>query len=251
MMELKIFNNPEFGEIRTYIEPDGTVLFCGNDVAKALGYASPKDAIAAHAKGAVKRRTLTKGGKQELNFIPEGDVYRLAASSKLPGADKFERWIFDEVLPSIRKHGAYLTPQTIDEILNDPDTIIKLATTLKEERAKSKQLESANSALTVNNTIMKPKAEYFDELVERNLLTNFRETAKQLEVKEKAFIRFLIDKKYVYRDKRGKLMPYAIHTNNGLFEMKECYNEKTQWSGTQTLVTPKGRETFRLLCIGG
>lgn len=254
MMELKIFNNPdhpEFGEIRTYIEPDGTVLFCGSDIAKALGYANAPDALTRHCKGIVKRDTLTKGGKQELNFIPEGDVYRLAASSKLPGADKFERWIFDEVLPSIRKHGAYLTPQTIDEILNDPDTIIKLATSLKEERAKSKKLETVNSALTVNNTIMKPKAEYFDELVERNLLTNFRETAKQLEVKEKAFIRFLINKKYVYRDKRGKLMPYAVHTNNGLFEMKECYNEKTQWSGTQTLVTPKGRETFRLLCIGG
>lgn len=254
MMELKIFNNPdhpEFGEIRTYVDPDGTVLFCGSDVTKALGYINGRKALADHCKGVTKRDTLTKGGKQELNFIPEGDVYRLAASSKLPGADKFERWIFDEVLPSIRKHGAYLTPQTIDEILNDPDTIIKLATTLKEERAKSKKLETINSALTVNNTIMKPKAEYFDELVERNLLTNFRETAKQLEVKEKAFIRFLIDKKYVYRDKRGKLMPYAVHTNNGLFEMKECYNEKTQWSGTQTLVTPKGRETFRLLCIGG
>ena len=88
----------------------------------------------------------------------------------------------------------------------------------------------------------------FDELVDRNLLTNFRETAKQLGIKEKEFIRFLMEKKYLYRDKRGKLMPYA-EKNNGLFEIKECFNEKTQWSGTQTLITPKGRETFRLLYV--
>lgn len=104
------------------------------------------------------------------------------------------------------------------------------------------------SALTVENQIMAPKAEYFDDLVDRNLLTSFRETAKQLEIKEKAFIAFLLEKKFIYRDKKGKLMPYA-EKNNGLFEVKECFNEKTQWSGTQTMITPKGRETFRLLYI--
>ena len=104
------------------------------------------------------------------------------------------------------------------------------------------------SELTVTNQIMQPKADYFDELVDRKLLTNFRETAKQLGVKEKEFIRFLLDKKYIYRDKRGKLMPYA-EKNNGLFEIKEQINEKTGWAGTQTLITPKGRETFRLLYL--
>ena len=120
---------------------------------------------------------------------------------------------------------------------------------MKEEQDKRKALEAANSALTTDNAVMKPKADYFDELVDRNLLTNFRETAKQLGIKEKEFIRFLMEKKYLYRDKRGKLMPYA-EKNNGLFEIKECFNEKTQWSGTQTLITPKGRETFRLLYMG-
>ena len=109
--------------------------------------------------------------------------------------------------------------------------------------------EAQLSAATVQNTIMQPKADYFDELVERNTLTNFRETAKQLGVKEKPFIAFLLEKKYIYRDQKGKIMPYA-EKNNGLFEVKECFNEKTKWSGTQTLVTPKGRETFRLLCQG-
>lgn len=94
---------------------------------------------------------------------------------------------------------------------------------------------------------MQPKAEYFDELVDRNLLTNFRETAKELRIKERDFIDFLTEKRYIYRNRRGKLMPYA-DKNDGLFEVKEGYNEKTQWKGVQTLITPKGRETFRLLC---
>ena len=129
---------------------------------------------------------------------------------------------------------------------NSPEKVMARALRIADERIKV--LSAENAALTVDNTIMKPKAEYFDELVDRNLLTNFRETAKQLEIKERDFVRFLIDKKYIYRDKKGKLMPYA-DKNNGLFEVKECFNEKTQWSGTQTLITPKGRETFRLLYL--
>ena len=110
-------------------------------------------------------------------------------------------------------------------------------------------LKAANAELTVQNTIMQPKADYFDELVDRNLLTSFRDTAKQLGVSQNAFIGFLKDHKYIYRDQKGKLMPYA-EKNNGLFEVKECFNNKTEWSGIQTMVTPKGRETFRLLLEG-
>lgn len=248
MNELMIFNNPEFGEVRT-IEENGKVLFCGKDAASALGYKDTTNAIKQHCRGVVKRHLTDSLGRDQIsNFIPEGDIYRLAAKSELPGAERFESWIFDEVLPTIRKHGTYMTPETLEQAILNPDTIIKIATALKEEQDKRKALEAANSALTVQNTIMQPKAEYFDELVDRNLLTSFRETAKQLEIKEKDFIRFLIDKKYIYRDKKGKLMPYA-EKNNGLFEVKECFNEKTSWSGTQTLITPKGRETFRLLCL--
>lgn len=134
----------------------------------------------------------------------------------------------------------------VEEAWNSPEMVMKRA--LDYANASVKQLQIKVSALSVDNEIMKPKADYFDELVERNTLTNFRETAKQLEVKEKVFINFLLEHKYIYRDKRGKLMPYA-DKNSGLFEIKECFNEKTQWSGTQTLVTPKGRETFRLLML--
>ena len=109
--------------------------------------------------------------------------------------------------------------------------------------------EARISSLTVENQVLLPKAQYFDELVERNTLTNFRETAKELGVPPKKFTTFLLDKKYIYRDRRGKLLPTEAK-NEGLFEVKESYNEKTKWSGTQTLITPKGRETFRLLMIG-
>ena len=116
MNQLKIFENPRFGKVRTIHEGE-TVLFCGSDVAKALGYKRPNEAIASHAKGTVKRRTPTTGGSQEMNFIPEGDIYRLVIKSQLPSADEFERWIFEEVLPSIRKHGSYSRPMSQAEIL--------------------------------------------------------------------------------------------------------------------------------------
>nr|DAI43797.1 MAG TPA: repressor domain protein [Caudoviricetes sp.] len=243
MNELMIFNNPEFGEIRT-IDENGNVIFCGNDVAKALGYKSPKDAVATHCRGAVKRRlTDALGREQETAFIPEGDLYRLAARSKLPGAEKFESWIFDEVIPSIRKHGGYINGQ--DNMT--PEELMASALLMAQKTLADRDARIA--ALTVENQIMLPKADYFDQLVERNTLMNFRETAKALDVPPKKFVSFLLDKKYIYRDKKGKLLPYE-HKNDGLFEVKESLNEKTNWSGAQTLITPKGRETFRLLFLG-
>jgi len=127
--------------IRIVSEQDGTTLFCGKDVAAALGYKRPNDALQQHCKGAAIHRPLeTAGGIQQVRFITEGDLYRLIANSKLPDAEKFERWVFDEVLPSIRKHGGYLTPEKIEEVLLNPDTIITLATQLKDEQAKVKEL---------------------------------------------------------------------------------------------------------------
>lgn len=134
----------------------------------------------------------------------------------------------------------------VEEAWNSPEMIMKRALDYANENVKRLQIQV--STLQVDNEIMKPKADYFDELVDRNTLTSFRETSKQLDVKEKVFINFLLEHKYIYRDKKGKIMPYA-EKNNGLFEIKETYNEKTNWSGTQTLVTPKGRETFRLLLL--
>lgn len=108
---LHVFKSKAFGQLRT-IEEDGKILFCATDVAKALGYINPRDAISRHCRGVVKRDTPTQGGIQAIAFIPEGDVYRLITHSKLPGAEKFESWVFDDVLPSLRKDGYYsLAPQ--------------------------------------------------------------------------------------------------------------------------------------------
>lgn len=131
-------------------------------------------------------------------------------------------------------------------ILN-PDTIIQLAMALKEEQSKSKLLEVKVSELTVDKQIMQPKADYFDELVDRNLLTNIRDTANELGIGQKKFVNFLIDKKFMYRSQKGNLKAYSNHIKDGLFENVECFNEKSTWKGTQYMITPKGRETFRLL----
>lgn len=253
MNELQIFNNPKFGQVRT-IERDGEPWFVGKDVATALGYSNTKDALSVHIddedKEIIQRSENTTFDipNRGLTIINESGLYSLVLSSKLPAAKQFKRWITSEVIPSIRKHGAYMTPETLEAAILNPDTMIKLCTALKDEQNKNKALEAANSALKVDNTIMQPKAAYFDELVDRNLNTGIRETIKELGVKEKEFVSFLIGKKYLYRDKKGKLQPYAQYVGD-LFVLKECYNEKTQWAGTQLLVTPKGRETFRLLYL--
>lgn len=135
---------------------------------------------------------------------------------------------------------------TLEKAWNTPEMILSRALKLAEQQMK--QLQISNAELTVDNQIMKPKAEYFDDLVERGLNTGLRETAKELGAKERKFIRFLIDKKYIYRNQKGVLQPYAQHVGE-LFVLKECFNEKSNWTGTQILVTPKGKETFKLLYL--
>ena len=142
MNELQIFDNPEFGEVRTVIEGD-KVLFCASDVARALGYARPADAITAHCKGVCILPTPSKGGTQETKFIPEGDIYRLIIRSKLPSAEKFERWVFDEVLPSIRKTGSYSKPMSQLEIMQRSlNVLMEQEKQLKEHETRIERIET-------------------------------------------------------------------------------------------------------------
>ncbi len=238
------------GGVECY-EKDGTAYLKLETVARGLGFTT----VATSGNETVRwnrvEKYLNDLGMTTCGhdgFIPENIFYRLAMKAKNETAEKFQAKVADEIIPSIRKHGAYMTPETLQEAILNPDTMIQLCQQLKSEQEQNKVLRAENSMLTVEKQIMQPKADYFDELVDRNLLTNFRETAKQLGIKPKAFVDFLLNKKYIYRDKRGKLLPYE-DKNKGLFEVKEAFNDKTQWSGTQTMVTPKGRETFRLLCI--
>lgn len=249
MNNLQIFNY-KGKEVRT-VEKDGQPWWVLKDVCDVLDISHVKDTAGRLDSDEVGQTEVidSLGRKQTAWCINESGLYNVIIRSDKPEAKPFRKWVTSEVLPSIRKHGAYMTPEKLHEVIMNPDTMIELCNALKAEQDKNKALQIANSALTVENAIAKPKADYFDELVDRNLLTNFRDTAKQLGIKQKKFVEFLLNKKYLYRDKRGKLMPYAEYANSGLFEIKECFNDKTQWSGTQTLVTPKGRETFRLLCV--
>lgn len=235
-------------EVRT-VEMNGEPWFVLKDVCEVLGLTDTGRTAERLDSDELTRTKLVSGGQnRDMFVINESGLYNVILRSDKPEAKPFRKWVTSEVLPSIRRHGAYMTPETLQAAILNPDTMIQLCQQLKAEQDKNAQLTAVNSQLTVDKQIMQPKADYFDELCDRNLLTSFRETAKQFGVKEKPFIQFLLDKKYIYRDKKGKLMPYA-EKNNGLFEVKECFNEKTQWSGTQTLVTPKGRETFRLLYL--
>lgn len=125
---------------------------------------------------------------------------------------------------------------------NSPEAVMSRALRMAEERLE--RFKAINANLSVQNAIMQPKAEYFDGLCDRESLTGVRETAKLLGLKQNDFVKWLIDHKYIYRDKRGRLMPYAEHVDSGLFTVKETYNDKTDWTGVQMLITVKGKERF-------
>lgn len=244
MNEMIIFNNPQFGDIRM-MDINGETWFVGKDVASILGYKNPRQAIATNVDEDDKgvHGMDTPSGRQEMTIINESGLYALVLNSKLKTARDFKNWVTKDVLPAIRRNGGYVNGQ------NDMTPQELMAAALLMAQKTIADRDARISTLTVENQIMAPKADYFDALVDRNLLTGFRETAKQLGVPPRVFVNFLIEKKYVYRDKKGKLLPYEAK-NDGLFEVKECLNEKTKWSGVQTLITPKGRETFRLLFAG-
>ena len=256
--QIQVFNNPEFGEIRTICE-DNKVLFCGNDVAKALGYAVPRKALLDHCPSVLKRNAWVQTGvkadgspamrETEMTFITESGVYRLVFGSKLPAAEKFTDWVTEEVLPSIRQHGAYMTQEKLQEVLCNPDTLFQIVATLKEESDKRKALEAKNSELEVAMTIAAPKVEYYEELCDRNALTGIYETAKLLGVPPRRFTEALVKHHYLFRNKKGVLMPCEAK-NDGLFEVKEVLGESNKWSGTQTLITVKGRDVFRMMRLG-
>ncbi len=244
MKNLKIFENEQFGEVRTILDGD-TPLFCASDVARALGYKNVHDAILKHCKCLAKHELLTTQGVRELNFIKEPDIYRLIIKSRLPQAQEFERWVFEEVLPSIRKHGIYATEEMTEKIIQDPDFLIKTLTALKEEKTKNQKLRKLNKEQKTEIIKLKPKANYYDALVEGGLMTNIRDTAKEFKLKQDKFIELLKANNLIYRDKKGRVRPYAQYTPS-LFELKELgKKENDECFIVQTLITVKGREYIK------
>lgn len=218
MNSLKVFNHKEFGELKI-IQVSNQIWFDGNEVAKMLGYSNPRDVLAKRCKGVAKHDTLKNQGGYPLTIIPEPDLYRLIIGSKLPGAERFESWIMEEVLPSIRQHGGYLTPDKLEEVLTDPDTLIQLAKNLKEEQEKRRALETENMKL-------KPKALFAQavETAETSILVG--ELAKLIsqngvEIGQNRLFRWLRENGYLIK-RRGESYnnPSQYSMELGLMETK-------------------------------
>ncbi|MCU6706916.1 Uncharacterized phage-encoded protein [uncultured Ruminococcus sp.] len=233
---IKTFVNEEFGSVRT-IEENGKILFCGSDVAKALGYRRPKDAITAHCKGAVKRRLLTNGGAQEMKMISEGDVYRLISHSRLPSAEKFESWIFDDVLPTIRRTGGYVSNEEmfienylpfLDEPYKNLFRLQMIAINQLNERIRHDKplVDFANQVAGTEN------------LIDMNAMAKLA-ADEHFKIGRTRLFRWL---KYM-----GVLMannlPYQQFIDRGYFAVKESVFEVDGMKKTyqQTLVTGKGQ----------
>ena len=239
MNNLQVFRNEQFGEVRM-IEEDGKILFCGSDCAKALGYSRPGKAIIDHCKGVLKRDTLTAGGKQAVSFIPEGDLYRLITHSKLPAAEKFESWVFDEVLPSIRKHGGYIAGQ---ETMSGDELIARaLLVAQSKIEEKDKQIEK-----------MTPKAIFADAVSASHTSILVGELAKVLKqngvnMGQNRLFQWMRDKGYLISRKGTDYnMPTQRSMEMGLFEIKETaitHSDGHTSISKTTKVTGKGQQYF-------
>lgn len=226
MNEIQIFKNENFGEVRV-AEVNGVPMFCLADVCRVLEIKNSRDCKSRlNPKGVGSSDILTEGGLQQATFISEGNLYKVIFMSRKPEAEAFQDWVTDEVLPSIRKTGSYNMPKTFAQAL-------RLA-------AEQQEKIEAQQALI---DVQKPKAEYYDTLVDRNSLTNIRDTSKAIGVKEKLFVAYLIGNGYLYRDNKKQLKPIAKYTgDDNLFVIKEFVNGSR--TGMQTLITVKGKEYF-------
>lgn len=234
-MELQVFENSEFGRVRTLLDADGKILFCGSDVAKALGYSQTAKAVREHCKEdgcLIQTVTDGLGRTQRARFITEGNVYRLILRSKLPSAGKFEQWVVDEVLPSIRGHGAYIAPNVLARMEQSPEFTGQLVELLKREQMKTGGPEQQMA-------VMMAKSDYFDKLVDTSTLTNIRQTAKELRIPEKLFTYLLVEMGFAYRTPKRLLMPYAFMVTCGFAELKEYV--RGNHGGVYMLFTPVGR----------
>ena len=234
--QLKIFNNIEFGEIRTIVV-NGEPMFVGKDVATALGYSNPRDALSKHVdsedKGVAK--CDTPGGKQSITVINESGLYSLILSSHLPSAKKFKHWITSEVIPSIRKNGLY----AVDELLNNPDLFIDVLQKLKLERENNKNLKLQ---IAKNNQIigeLKPKASYYDLILQNKSLMSITKIAKDYGISGRAFNAMLHELGVQFKQGNTWLL-YSKYQNNGYTQSKTHAIDADR-SVMHTYWTQKGR----------
>lgn len=247
MNEIKIFENDEFGEIRTIVI-DGEPWFVAKDIASILGYKDPKNTVKNRCKrGRVSEIPHPQNSEKSLEVmvIPESDIYRLIIGSKLPSAQKFEYWVMDDILPSIRKHGAYMTNEVIERTLTDPDYLIQLATALKKER-KEKELEKQKRK-QAEKTIekQKPLVEFANQVSNTTDLIDMKTMAKLLkdnniDIGRNRLFEFLRMKKILMKDNQ----PYQQYVDAGYFKVNEyTYTNSLGKTKTnrQTFITGKGQ----------
>lgn len=237
MNDLKIWENPEFGELRI-VEMNGEPWMVGKDVAAALGYTAVEKAIRTHVDEDDKGVTEmdTPGGKQKMVVINESGLYSLVLSSKLPGAKRFRRWVTGEVLPSIRKHGAYMTPETLQQALLNPDTMIQLCQQLKDEQERSARLKEANERL-------EPAARYAHDCL---LADGGRLASSIAQEYGMSAIKFnqLLHRLGIQYKQGGQWLLYAKHTGKGYTETRVNlipHNDGFTHQHPETLWTAKGR----------
>ena len=233
---LMIFENPEFGAVRSILI-DGDPWFVAADVCKALEIEKTNRALSRlddDEKGA--HSVSTPGGRQRMSIISESGLYSLILGSRKPEARAFKRWITHEVIPSIRKHGAYMTDSLLDALEAHPEAVPEYLNRLRSENARNREL-------TRRLRLALPHAEYYDAFVDPADCTNIRTTAKELGVPEKQFTRYLEEKKYLFRDKNRKLFPRAVKKSAGLFLVRDFYTERGKL-GHYTLITPAGKRHF-------
>lgn len=240
MNNIAIFNNPEFGDIRTEVI-SGEPWFCLSDICKALELEQvSRVKTRLNLNGVTTSKVIDRmGRKQEATFINEANLYKTIFQSRKESAERFSDWVTSEVLPSIRKNGSYSINEYKPDSYMIEDPIERAKRWIEEQEEKQKLIETVQEQA--------PKAEYFDSLVSSNLLTNFRDTAKELGYSQTEFTGWLIAKGYVYKDSKGILKPYETYRKQGLFQMKDFKNPYNHFTGTRTFVTVKGKNTFRLL----
>lgn len=251
MSELQIFSSEEFGEIRT-VEINGKPYFAGSDVASALGYAIPHKAVQTHCKGVLKWNIPTKSGNQDVLFIPEGDVYRLIMRSKLPAAEKFESWVMDEVIPSIRKNGGYIAGQ---ENLSDDELLAKALMVAQNKIAERDRI-IADKQEHIEK--MRPKEIFADAVSSSHTSILIGDLAKLIcqngyQIGQKRLFEWLRNKGYLIKFGASKNMPVQRYVEQGLFEIKESNVQNPDGSvriTRTTKVTGKGQVYFVNKFIG-
>lgn len=240
--QLQVFENEEFGSLQI-LTIDGKPYFPATECARILGYSNAKDAIIRHCKGVVKHDLPTKSGVQQLNLIPEGDLYRLIIRSKLPAAERFERWVMDEVLPGIRKHGAYITDAILDEVMKSQDFAFELFQKLQAEKNKTAALLDKVESLA-------PKARYCDQILQCKTAVQVSLIAKDYGMSAVAFNRLLHDLGIQYKIGVTWVL-YQSFADQGYTQSK-TYITPSGCGLAHTCWTQKGRFfLYDALCAAG